>query len=740
MRRVFLAFLLALATLIYAHEGHRPLPTRGMEVDIATGKMVLTKQSRELLDVRTEEVVTGVVEASIDTYGQIVVPWNQHAVIASPLSGRIVELLVKPGETVTAGQVVARLDSLELQQLILELRAAQVELLLSQKVVANLEQASRSGAVPGSRIRDAQAKLLQDQAAVELGRAKWDALKLPSETLERILAAPELEHQQLLDLRAPIAGIVTHADLSIGKIVDPKEHLFEILDLSRVWLKIQVLEKDLSKCAIGQHVVFEPTSTRDLRLEAVIDVVDAYLDPVTHFGTVWATLAIDSTSGHSTSGPPVLPGMAGKVRVHLGGNDGKLVLPYSAVMRDGAERFVLVEQEQTKAASIYQKQVLALGTRIGEKIEVLSGNLFPGDRVVTQGLHELGGYFAKGILKIGPESARDIGLQTELATRSGVTETFSVDGVVDLPPTQRSVASAQMSGTIERILIDRGQGVSQGQVLAEISSQSFKNLQLDLLKADIEARLLAEVVRNLREAKESIAARQLWETESQLNQVKTRRDNLIQQLRTAGITPEQIVELLESGRLLPSLPIKAPIDGVIVGFDKFLGHVVAPDEALFEVHDLRHAWIRGFVSERDFPRIEIGQRVRVRFVAAPERIVEGTVVRSGQAISGDDRTLAIWVEVNRLPEFPLRHGMMARLDILTGKELEGLAIPRTAIVREGLRSYVFVERENQTFERRYVVTGPADDLRVIVVEGLEAGETVATGGVRQLQSGYAALK
>ncbi len=735
MRRVVLVFSLALATLIYAHEGHRPLPTRGMEVDVATGKMVLTKQSRELLDVRTEEVVSGVVEASLATYGQIVVPWNQHAVIASPLTGRIVELLVKPGEMVTAGQVVARLDSLELQQLILELRAAQVDLLLSEKLVANLELVSQSGAVPGSRIRDAQAKLMQDRAAVGLGRAKWDALKLPSELLERILALPELEHEQLLDLRAPIAGVVTHADLSLGKIVDPKEHLFEVLDLSRVWLKIQVLEKDLSRCSIGQRVVFEPTSTRDLQLEAVIDVVDSYLDPVTHFGTVWATLAIDSTNGAT-----ILPGMAGKVRVHLGGSDGKLVLPYSAVMRDGAERFVLVEQEQTKLASIYQKQVLALGTRIGAQIEVLGGNIFPGDRVVTQGLHELGGYFAKGVLKIGPESARDIGLQTETVTDGSVAETFSVDGVVDLPPTQRSVGSAQLSGTIERILIDRGQTVSKGQVLAEISSQSFKNLQLDLLKADIEAKLLAEMVRNLRAAKESIAARQLWETESQLNQVSTRRDNLIQQLRTVGITPEQIVQLLESGRLIPTLPIKAPIDGVIVGFDKFLGHVVAPDEPLFEIHDVSHAWIQGFVSEKDFPRIQIGQRVRARFVAAPEKIVEGTVVRSGQAISSDDRTLAIWVEVNRLPEFPLRHGMMARLDILTGKQLEGLAIPRTAIVREGLRSYVFVARENQSFERRHVVTGPSDDLRIMILQGLEAGETVAAGGVRQLQSGYAALK
>lgn len=735
MRRIFIIIGLFFATLAYAHEGHRPLPTRGMEVNTETGKMVLTKISRNLLDVQTAEAVSKTLEQAILTYGSIVVPWNQHAVIASPLTGRIVDLKVIPGESVQAGQVVAVMESLELEQLVLELRAAQVDFLLSEKLVANLSQASQSGAVPGARLRESRSKLEQDRAAIELGSAKWHALKLPTETLDNILRSPETEHRQLLELRTPISGVVTHADLSIGKVVDPKEHLFEILDLSRVWLKIQVLEKDLVDLAVGQQVTFELTASKEASFAGTIDVVDSNLDPATYLGTVWATIANDNPNGIT-----LLPGMTGKVQVNVGGKMGQLVIPFSSVMRDGAERFALVEQEQTAVASIYQKQALVLGRRNGDQIEVLGGNLLPSDRVVTRGVHELGGYFAKGVLKVNAESARDIGLQSEIVSQGSVTETITIDGVVDVPPTHRSVASAQLGGAIERILVDRGETVRQGQVLAEIASESFKNLQLELLKTSLDVILTTDIVQNLRSAREAIAARQLWESESQLNQVTSRRDILIQQLLTVGVTQQQISDLLLKRQLMLTLPIRAPIDGVIVAFDKFLGHVVSPEEPLFEIHDLSQAWVQGFVSELDFPRVEIGQNVRVRFVAAPDEIVVGTVARSGQAISKNDRTLSIWIDLKTMPSFQLQHNMMARINIETGVSSDGLRIPRQAIVREGLRSYVFVQGENQTFERRYVLTGPSDDLGTIIVDGLQLGESIAIRGAKELQSGYAALK
>lgn len=725
----------ALAAIANAHEGHRPLPTRGMEVNVQTGSMVLTRAARETLDVQTVEAVAHPLAQSLQTYGSIVAPWDHHAVIASPLTGRIVAFNVSPGESVQAGQVVAQMESPELEQLVLELRAAQVDLNLSMKLVDNISQASRNGAIPGVRLLESQSKLEQDRAAVELASAKWQALQLPSEMLETILHSPAQAHRQLLELRSPISGVVLHADLSIGKVVDPKEHLFEILDLSSVWLKIQVLEKDLASVTIGQPIELRLTADASEVYSGKIDVVDSFLDPNTHLGTVWATL-----SNPQDSRAQLLPGMSGSVRLDAAPNGKPLVIPLQSVIRDGAERFVLVEQEQTDVASTYQKQPLVLGKRAGELIEVLGGDLYPGDRVVTRGSHELGSFFAKGVLKVSPESARDIGLQTQPASITTIAETITIDGLVDVPPTHRSIASTQLGGAIQSILIDRGEKVRRSQVLAEVTSQAFQNLQLELLQASSNVSLKQSTIDNLRSASDAIAQRQLWETESQLNQFTSRRDSIAQQLTTAGITEQQISRLLTTRKLMPTLPVRAPIDGVIVGFDKFLGQVVGPEEPLFEVHDLSHAWVRGFISERDFPHVRIGQQVRMRFVTSPSEIVTGTIVRSGESIAGEDRTLSVWIEMQDMPSFQLQHNMLARISIETGGRSDGLAIPLQAVVHEGMRSYAFVEGPEMVFERRFVVTGRSNDLQVEIMGGLQIGESVAVGGAMQLQSGYAALK
>ena len=185
-----LVFAFVLSTGGYGHEGHRPLPTRGMEVNAEKGSMVLTKAARETLDVQTVEVTLQPIHRHVTAYGSIIVPWNQHAVIASSLNGRIVDLKVRPGDSVIAGQVLAELDSPELERLQLELRAAQFDVSLSMRLVASTEVASRSGTIPAARSAEVRLKLLQDQSAVEVASAKWKALGLPLSSLNAMLNNP----------------------------------------------------------------------------------------------------------------------------------------------------------------------------------------------------------------------------------------------------------------------------------------------------------------------------------------------------------------------------------------------------------------------------------------------------------------------------------------------------------------------------------------------------------------------
>jgi multidrug efflux pump subunit AcrA (membrane-fusion protein) len=84
--------------------------------------------------------------------------------------------------------------------------------------------------------------------------------------------------------------------------------------------------------------------------------------------------------------------------------------------------------------------------------------------------------------------------------------------------------------------------------------------------------------------------------------------------------------------------------------------------------------------------------------------------------------------------------MAARVTLTADRPPAILAVPLEAVIRDGLRSFVFVRKPDGTFERRRIELGRADDRFFEVKSGLFRGENIATGGVPQLQTAYAAVR
>src|SRR5438270_13544921 len=108
--------LTAAAAWLWAHEGHKPLPARGVDVgEVAQGRLTVSREAREALGVQTAEVVDRALPATVLAHAALVTPWQRHAFASSRLPGRIVKLHVAPGEVVEAGQVLAEVQSCELE-------------------------------------------------------------------------------------------------------------------------------------------------------------------------------------------------------------------------------------------------------------------------------------------------------------------------------------------------------------------------------------------------------------------------------------------------------------------------------------------------------------------------------------------------------------------------------------------------------------------------------------------------
>ncbi len=732
-----LASLLTVAVgWLFAHEGHAPLPTRGAQVDVPKGQIVLSRDARDALDVQTAEVGVRPLEERILAYTSLVAPWQGHAYATARLPGRIDRLHVKPGETVAAGQVLADVQSLELENLQLELVNVRNDVELSAKVLASAESGSRSGTVTEQRLEETRARHQENVNVLDVARAKWLGLGLPRENLDQVLQQRNPRLVRTLPVRSPIAGIVIHTDLTVGKVVEVAEHLFEIVDLSSIWVKIGVLEKDLARVAVGQPVELSLAAYPGAVFRTQVEVMGQYLDPQTHLGTVWA--ALSNPSGRE---PRFLPGMAGQAHLIIPGARKMPTVPADALLGEGAERFVLIEEADVAGGSQYRKQDVTVRRQTPE-YALLEGAVFPGDRVVTRGGHELATYFVPTELRLSKEAAKNIGLRVEPVQVRQVDDVMELDGIVTVPPDRRTFASSQLAGTLQRIAIDRGQRVRAGDVLAEVASLELQNLQLELLRAHGQTQLLEEALQRLRKAESSLPRRQLWETESACNAARNRRNSLLRKLDAAGLSAAQRDALLTQKKLAETLPVRAAIDGTVVHFDKVLGQAIKAEEPLFEIHDLSRIWVQGFLSESDLARtrLDAPASVRVRLTADPGFLGSGKVQRSGRVFGAEDRTLSLWVELDGPAPAAVQHNMLARLSLPVGRTVSAPAVPRSAVVQEGTRAYVFVPRPDGTFERRTVTTGRADDRHVAIVAGLEAGEPVVVHGAAELQTAFAVVR
>jgi membrane fusion protein, heavy metal efflux system len=734
---VWLVMVFGLLRVISGHEGHAPLPTKGVEVDAERGLVTLSREAQAALALQLARAEPGKLRQTTLAYARVVTPWQQRYFVSSRLPGRISQLLVKSGEQVEAGQLLAEIASPDLEGLVLQLQSAANDLALTRRQYDLLVGLEREQIVNGREFIEIAARLEQQRLALETVVLKLRSLGIEAARVDELLAMPAGSSRELrLPIRAPLAGNVSHSDLAVGKVVVADEHLFEVNDLSKLWVEIEVLENDLPKIQRGQAVELELAAYPGLKLSTRVDVVGSEIDPRTHVARVWAELP------EGEAGSRFLPGMHGVARIVVSPDRELLTLPAGALLGSGAERYVLVELASTKRGFEYRRQNVVVVAEDVLQAQVQVGSLVPGDRVVSRGGHVLSSFFVLGSLRLSPEGMRNVGLQTAAAGMQTVEEILTFNGVIDLPPGGMATVSSQVKGTLFRLLVDREQEVAAGQIVAEVAGMEAVDSQLDLLQTEREVAWLEATLQRLQAGGQTqvVAAKLLWEWESRLNAARNKRAAAERLLLTLGMSREELAEVLQRGEPRDSIPIRSPISGRVVRVNKTLGEGVGADESLLEVCDYRRVWAQGFLLEQEAGRVGTGLPARVKLVSRPEFLGLGQIVRSAQQIGEQDRTLSVWVEFGQPEGFVLQRNLLAELTATLSSSQSTLAVPRSALARDGIRNYVFVQKPDGLLERRMVMVGRADDRWVEVRGGLQAGEIVAVQGISELATTYAGVR
>jgi RND family efflux transporter MFP subunit len=198
-----------------------------------------------------------------------------------------------------------------------------------------------------------------------------------------------------------------------------------------------------------------------------------------------------------------------------------------------------------------------------------------------------------------------------------------------------------------------------------------------------------------------------------------------------GIKPGESGIQLRNGHVI--VPVVAPISGVIAARSMAVGQMTDTSTPLVKVENLDRVYVDAQVYETDIAQVAVGNPVRLRVAAFPDRLFTGRVQYIGSEVSLDTRTITVRTIVHN-PCWILRPGMFATLLISSQagrpgtRAAGGLTVPVEAILQKGARQVVYVQVEPRKYVQRAVKVGAAVNGRVPVYRGLAPGDEVVVSG------------
>lgn len=314
------------------------------------------------LSVRAEPVKQGTLAAST-TRTALLEPW-QATVIAAEAAGTVVMRRVDDGQDVRAGEVLLRLDPSR-QQIAVD--AAKVALQAAQTDLGFLDKEARRKR--GLFAKSAISSLEVDAAEHQVARARSQVAQAEVQVrqAERALAD--------CTVRAPHDGVVGRRQVDVGDQVAPGRPLLDLVDLSRLRLRVGIPGPELGGLEPGQEATVFVDDLGGAALPAQLAALAPRADPRTGLFEVLFVVDLGSVEG-------VRAGMVGRVAIGKAAG-AALLIPRAALVLDEASPAVFV-LDGTRA----RLRRVRLGAVGVERAEVIDG-LKAGELVVVSGLHAL---------------------------------------------------------------------------------------------------------------------------------------------------------------------------------------------------------------------------------------------------------------------------------------------------------------------------------------------------------------
>jgi RND family efflux transporter MFP subunit len=378
-----------------AEAGHGEAPAREADAVHFKSKEAMERTGIELVPIEERPMVSELVASGVVHYDQ-----RHIAQLSARVPGSVWRVEKHQGDVVQKGDVLLVIESSEVGRLkadflnALVAHEARVE---QQKILEEVK-----GAVMGRQLREAKSALREarnhlhnaEQALVNLGlnvsiadyepldddarAARIRTTGLPHSLLGVI--DPDRVTSNLLPLYAPFDGIVIGRDAVVGEVIDPAQPIFEVADVSTMWVVLSISKEDAGRVALGQRVRFRPDGSTD-EYESRVAWISTEVNEETR--TLEVRAEIPTTAGAAG----LRANTFGNGRIEVDRRGTAIVVPRSSVQWDGSRWVVFVPTGE----STFVARPVSPGVQQGDSIEIVgdfAGGIRP-THVVGAGSHVL---------------------------------------------------------------------------------------------------------------------------------------------------------------------------------------------------------------------------------------------------------------------------------------------------------------------------------------------------------------
>ena len=345
------------------------------------------------------------------------------------------------------------------------------------------------------------------------------------------------------------------------------------------------------------------------------------------------------------------------------------------------------------------------------------------------------GVFAGDDIKITPQQAKTLGVQTVALSAGAAGGGHGLPGQVMVPNNQLHIVSAPLAGMIQSTLVAVNQTVKKGQPLVRLQSPALIEVQREFLQASVQGQLARDNARRDEQLfKEGIVAESRYlAARGNLAQAAAAAAERRQALRLYGMSEAAINRLQAGHGLTDVVDLVSPIDGVVLEQTAVAGQRAEASAPLYKIGKLSPLWLEMQVPVNLAAGLREGGAVKV-----PAYGAAGKVVSIGRSVTAGSQTVMVRAEVTEGAQ-NLRVGQFIEAQVAAAAAAaKEWRVPNAALVRNKGQAYVFVQ--TPAGFRAQPVNVVSETAEGAVIGGpLKGNELIAVAGVAALKGSWMGL-